>query len=169
MPDSGVHFAIPAKKASRHAARNLYTSTPKDYGGGLAMHLLKRKGLHVAGQPRLIRQWILLRALCARRCGTTLPELAEEVEVGQRTVRRDLEIFRAAGFPLEEIVGQFGRKSWRIAPDKAQPGLSFTFDEAIALYLGRHLLEPLAGTVFWEAAQRAFKNIRASLGNRRVT
>ena len=40
----------------------------------------------------------------------------------------------------------------------------FAFDEAIALYLGRRFLEPLAGTVFWEAAQRAFKKIRTTLG-----
>jgi len=48
--------------------------------------------------------------------------------------------------------------------DKNQPGLTFAYDEAVALYLGRVFLEPLAGTFFWEAAQRAFKKIRASLG-----
>lgn len=42
--------------------------------------------------------------------------------------------------------------------------MTFTLDEAISLYLGRHLLEPLAGTPFWEAAQRAFKKIRSMLG-----
>jgi proteasome accessory factor B len=42
--------------------------------------------------------------------------------------------------------------------------MCFAFDEAISLYLGRRFLEPLAGTVFWEAAQRAFRKIRASLG-----
>ena len=42
--------------------------------------------------------------------------------------------------------------------------MAFTFDEAIALYMGRRLLEPLAGTLFWEASQRAFKKVRASLG-----
>ena len=42
--------------------------------------------------------------------------------------------------------------------------MSFTFDEAISLYLGRRFLEPLAGTVFWDAAQRAFQKVRACLG-----
>ncbi|NQT13486.1 MAG: WYL domain-containing protein, partial [Planctomycetes bacterium] len=32
------------------------------------------------------------------------------------------------------------------------------------LYLARRLMEPLAGTPFWEAAQRAFKKIRGTLG-----
>ncbi len=80
-------------------------------------------------------------------------------------IRRDLEAFQTAGFPLIETVGQFGRKSYRIDPDKNQPGMSFAYDEAIALYLGRRFLEPLAGTVFWEAAQQACRKIRASLGN----
>ena len=116
-------------------------------------------------QSPLVRQWILLRTLCARRYGATVKEMAQEMGVSDKTIRRDLETFQKAGFPLQETVGDYGRKRWRIDPARAQPGLFFTFDEAIALYLGRHLLEPLAGTLFWEAAQRAFKKIRASLGS----
>jgi proteasome accessory factor B len=118
----------------------------------------------MARRSPLIRQWILLRALCGSRQGATVEELAKELEVGQKTVRRDLEAFLAVGFPLEETGERFGRKKWRLDPAKTQPGMSFAFDEAIALFLGRRFLEPLAGTVFWEAAQRAFKKIRASLG-----
>ncbi|NQU21309.1 MAG: WYL domain-containing protein [Candidatus Nealsonbacteria bacterium] len=116
------------------------------------------------GDSPLVRQWILLRMLCARRYGATVAEMIEEMGVSDKTVRRDLETFQKAGFPLEETVGDHGLKRWRIDPAKTQPGLTFTFDEAIALYLGRHLMEPLAGTVFWEASQRAFKKVRASLG-----
>ena len=57
-----------------------------------------------------------------------------------------------------------GRKKWQVQADRNQPGLSFAFDEAIALYLARHLMEPLAGTMFWDAVQRAFRKIRATLG-----
>ncbi len=117
------------------------------------------------GEPsQLVRQWILLRTLGARRFGVTISELAGELDVSERTIRRDLKSLLEAGFPLEEVVEEFGRKKWRIEPAKNQPGLSFTFDEALALYLGRRLLEPLAGTLFWEAAQRAFRKIRATLG-----
>lgn len=112
----------------------------------------------------LVRQWILLRTLCARHHGATIKELSAEMEVGEKTIRRDLEAFQTAGFPLIETVGQFGRKSYRIAPDKNQPDMAFAYDEAIALYLGRRFLEPLAGTIFWESAQRAFKKIRGTLG-----
>ena len=114
-------------------------------------------------QP-LVRQWILLRTLCARHYGATVKELCEEMGVSEKTIRRDLETFRRVGFPLEETVCEFGKKKWRMDPAKNQPGLSFAFDEAISLYLDRHFLEPLAGTVFWQAAQSAFKKIRASLG-----
>ncbi|MGA2033861.1 MAG: WYL domain-containing protein [Thermoguttaceae bacterium] len=118
----------------------------------------------MADQLPLVRQWILLRTLCSRHYGVTIKDMVHELNVGEKTIRRDLDTFRAAGFPLKEVKGEFGRKTWHIVPGKAEPGLNFAYDEAIALYLGRRLLEPLAGTLFWEAAQRAFKKIRATLG-----
>lgn len=84
--------------------------------------------------------------------------------VGEKTIRRDIEAFQTVGFPVAETIGQFGRKSYCIEAERNQPGMSFAFDEAIALYLGRRFLEPLAGTMFWDAAQRAFKKIQATLG-----
>ena len=114
-------------------------------------------------EPPLVRQWVLLRLLSGRRFGATIKEMAQEMGVSDKTIRRDLETFEQAGFPLQEQIGEFGRKTWRL-DGNSQPGLAFTFDEAIALYLGRRFLEPLAGTLFWEAAGRAFKKIRATLG-----
>ncbi len=116
----------------------------------------------VRGSP-LVRQWTLLRVLSDRRDGAAVRELAAEMQVSERTVHRDLETFQAVGFPLEEIVEEFGRKRWRLDPEKTQPGLGFAFDEGVALYLGRRLLDPLAGTLFWDAAQRAFRKVRAML------
>ena len=102
--------------------------------------------------------------LCKRHYGVTVKDMAHELSVGEKTIRRDLDTFKTVGFPLQEAVGEFGRKTWRIEAGSADPGLNFAFDEAIALYLGRRFLDPLAGTIFWEAAQRAFKKIRATLG-----
>ena len=118
----------------------------------------------MAEQLPLVRQWILLRTLCSRRHGATVKELIQLTGVSEKTIRRDLETFQKAGFPLAETVEEFGRKKWHIEADKHAPGLAFAFDEAVALYLGRRFLDPLAGTVFWDAAQRAFQKIRASLG-----
>jgi proteasome accessory factor B len=112
-----------------------------------------------------VRQWILLRLLSARRFGITVKELVEELKAGDKAIRHDLKTFQEAGFPLEEIVQDHGRKAWRLNPDKNQPGLNFAYDEALALYFGRRFLEPLAGTPFWNAAQQAFRKIRAVLGD----
>ena len=83
----------------------------------------------------LIRQWILLRTLGGRHDGIGVRDLAQELRVNEKTVRRDLETFQAAGFPLEETVEAFGRKKWRLDPARTQPGLGFAFDEAIDVCL----------------------------------
>jgi len=124
----------------------------------------KSGSLRMPGQNSLVRQWTLLRILCCRRMGATVKELAQEAGVNEKTIRRDLETFQTAGFPLEETVGPHGRKTYRLSPTAAQPPLGFPLDEAMALYLGQRFLEPLAGTVFWEAANRAFRKIRGILG-----
>jgi predicted DNA-binding transcriptional regulator YafY len=120
----------------------------------------------VSDQSALVRQWLLIKRLGVRHGGLTIGELAGELEVSQKTVRRDLATLNTVGFPVEETVGDYGRKSYRLDPRCARPDLAFTFDEALALYLGRKYLEPLAGTLIWEAAERSFAKIRASLGDR---
>ena len=114
----------------------------------------------------LVRQWILLRTLCARHYGATVKEMSDEMGVSEKTIRRDLETFQTAGFPLVEVVEDFGRKKWHIDPTKHQPGMSFAYDEAIALYLGRRFLEPLAGTVF--AHERSLAGRGRSTERKRV-
>jgi predicted DNA-binding transcriptional regulator YafY len=118
----------------------------------------------VPDEPALRRQWILLKTLSNRHQGLTVREMAADLGVNQKTIRRDLDLFRGLGFPLEDAVGEFGRKTWRIKGGGNQPPLSFSFDEAVALHLGRRLLEPLAGTLFWDAARRASQKVQASLG-----
>ncbi len=114
-------------------------------------------------EPALARQWKFLRLLAHRKQGVALKELAAEAGVTERTVRRDLDMFRSIGFPLVESTGEFGRKAWRLESD-GLTGLFFTLDEAMAFYLGRRFLDPLAGTVPGDAAQRGFAKIRDCLG-----
>lgn len=134
------------------------------YARALARSYLRQREPTMSEETPLVRWWMLLRLLCARRYGASVKDMAHEMEVSEKTIRRDLEAFQQAGFPLLETVEEHGRKKWRVEPDRSQSGLSFALDEAIALYLARHLIESLAGTMFWEAAQRAFKKIRATLG-----
>lgn len=135
-----------------------------DYARLLALFYCRGRGSSMDVSSPLIRQWILLRILSARHYGATVKELAEELTVSEKTIRRDLEVFQTAGFPLEETIEDFGRKKWKLQTGANPPGISLLWDEAAALYLGQRFLEPLAGTPFWEAAQRAFKKIRATLG-----
>ena len=109
------------------------------------------------------RHWILLRTLGARRHGLTVREMAQEMGVAEKTIRRDLVLFKRLAFPLEEADGERGRKTWRLGAGGSAPPLQFTFDEAVALYLARPFLAPLAGTELWQAAQSALRKIRATL------
>ena len=52
----------------------------------------------------LVRQCLVLNTLAARPGGATVRKLAEEHGVGRKSIRRDLEVFRSGGFPLEETV-----------------------------------------------------------------
>ncbi len=112
----------------------------------------------------LLRQWTVLRLLSARRQGISLKELASEAGVSEKTILRDLNLLRRLAFPITVSVGERGRKSWSLAANNGLPHLSFTIEEAAALYLGRQYLEGLAGTLFWSGAQSAFTKIKSALG-----
>ena len=124
------------------------------YARALARWDLRRQEQAMSEETPLVRQWILVRMLSALHHGASVKELAQEMGVSEKTIRRDLECFQQAGFPLAETVEEHGRKKWHVNPDRSQPGLSFALDEAIAsVYLARRLMEPLAGTLFWDAVQ----------------
>ena len=43
------------------------------------------------------RQWILFRALAGRRHGMSVGEMAHELEVAEKTIRRDLQLSSSSG------------------------------------------------------------------------
>jgi predicted DNA-binding transcriptional regulator YafY len=116
-------------------------------------------------ETSLRRQWGLLNALSARRLGITINEMAREMGVTPKTIRRDLDLFRSVGFPLEESVGDFGRKSWKLANSGQHVPLGFSYDEALALHFGGVYLTPLAGSPFWSASRNALRKIRCALSS----
>ncbi len=122
----------------------------------------------MADTTQLARQWNLLHMLSARRQGATIYELAADLNVSDKTVRRDLQFLAKIGFPLRESVGEYGRKSWKLDESTNVPPLRFNLTEVLSLYLARRSLEPLAGTNVWMGAQSAFKKIRATLGEAAV-
>ena len=71
----------------------------------------------MAEQLPLIRQWILLRTLCSRRHRPTGKELVQ-LCVSDKTIRRDLETFKKAGFRRAVTVEEFNRKKRHIKADE---------------------------------------------------
>ena len=111
----------------------------------------------------LIRQWTVLRQLAATRT-STIPKLAEDLQVTTRTVRRDLAALQTAGFPIYDDVVN-GTKFWRMDPKAmgamARSGL--TFSELCALYFSRALLECFAGTPMLRDLQSALDKVEGVL------
>lgn len=103
------------------------------------------------------------------RYGASVDELAEECRVTRRTVFRDLQAIRDAGYPLVSERESDGRVLYRfITGFKKIPPITFSLQELMTLYLGRGQLAFLAGTPFQEDLDAIFGKIRSSLPPRSV-
>ncbi len=67
--------------------------TPIGYARLVGRCYIRRLEPVMAEESPLVRQWILLRTLCARRHGATVKEMAQEMGVSDKTIRRDLDTF----------------------------------------------------------------------------
>ena len=112
----------------------------------------------------VIRQWKVLHALESSRHGTTIPALADELDVTTRTIRRDLAALQEAGFPLFDERDEDGRVRWRL-DGQILKGLEtgFTLPELCALYLSRNLLEAVGATPFQRDLALAFRRLEKML------
>lgn len=61
---------------------------------------------------QLVRVLRLLALIGARRC--SLDDLARELDVSTRTIRRDLEAIEAAYLPVTAVRGSDGVRRWRL-------------------------------------------------------
>lgn len=115
----------------------------------------------------VIRQWKVLHAIEASRHGVTIDALARDLAVTTRTIRRDLAALQEAGFALYDERPDEGRVRWHL-DGQVLHGLetSFTLAELCALYLGRNLLEAVAGTPFQRDLALAFSRIEKLLSPR---
>ncbi len=113
----------------------------------------------------VIRQWKVLRGIEAGRFAS-VPELAREHKVTERTIRRDLEALQEAGFPIyDELVER--RRVWRLLePSRQRVMQGFTLAELAALYFGRNLMGFLGGSPLGEDLESAFEKIRQALPER---
>jgi predicted DNA-binding transcriptional regulator YafY len=115
----------------------------------------------------VIRQWTILREIETRRTGVTIHELARDVGVSTRTIRRDLQALQEAGFAVYDEGGENETKRWRLdgAPFRAvQEGL--TVADVAALYLSRSVVEGLSGWPLADELASAFAKIERALNPR---
>jgi proteasome accessory factor B len=121
----------------------------------------------VPRNQEVIRQWKLLHALESSRHGATIDGLAADLDVTTRTIRRDLAALQEAGFALYDERDESGRVRWRL-DGQVLHGLEsgFTLSELCALYLGRNLLEAVAGTPFQRDLTNAFARLEKMLSPR---
>jgi predicted DNA-binding transcriptional regulator YafY len=105
--------------------------------------------------------------------GLTVSDLAERLqergfEVGKRTIYRDLDALRAAGFPLEER-GKSDEQGtrWTLERNaKVNHYLVLSSRELMGLYLARSVLSPLKDTPFYQDLVSTFQKIEEKLGNK---
>lgn len=94
----------------------------------------------------------MLSLLQARR-GWAGAELADRLEVSQRTIRRDIERLRRLGYPVESLAGRAG--GYRLRAGSAMPPLLLDDEEAIAIAVGLRTAAHSSVTGIEETAVRA--------------
>ena len=103
------------------------------------------------------------------RHGATVDELAEECCVTRRTVYRDLDAIRDAGYPLISEPEDDGRTLYSfITGYKKLPPITFSLEELMTLSLCRGQLGFLRGTPFQDDLDDIFGRIHSSLPPRSV-
>jgi len=88
--------------------------------------------------------------------GLTIKDMMHEFGVSEKTVRRDLEPFRTR-VPLQETVANFGRRDLAHGRQQGWAGPDIASTRPSLFTWAVVFWNPLAGTMFWEAAQRALR------------
>ncbi len=133
-----------------------------------------RRGLIMKGRnAQVARIYKILTILEGAPHGLTVADLVKHLDdrgfdVGKRTVYRDLDALRAAGFPLEER-GKSDDQGTRWTLERAMRVnhyLVLNARELLSLYLARSVLMPLKETPFYEDLLSTFHKIEEKLGNK---
>ena len=113
---------------------------------------------------RADRLFQIVQHLRGRRL-TTAAQLAQWLEVSERTVYRDISDLGRSGVPIEGEAG-FG---YRILRGFEVPPLMFTFDEVEALVTGLRMVESWGGPTLAKASHSAMEKIAMALPSSRIT
>jgi len=128
-----------------------------------AVNSLRIQGV-MPRNAEVIRQWRIIQKIENSRYGQTVPGLAKELAVSQRTVWRDLGALQEAGFPLFDQKTDGGTR-WRLhaKPFQELAEVGFTLTQLCALYFSRNLLTCFAATPFQEDLEEAFVKFERAL------
>jgi predicted DNA-binding transcriptional regulator YafY len=108
---------------------------------------------------RSIRLLALLQTLRGRRHPVTAAMLAQELNVSERTIYRDLSELAAQGAPIQGEAGV----GYVLRPGLFLPPLKLTEDEADAVLLGLRYVDQRGDDVLMKAAAKAHAKITAVL------
>ncbi len=112
---------------------------------------------------QLARQWKIIQEIVSSPRGKTAAELSDELDIGLRTVYRDLEALQAAGFPIYDDKVD-GRNTWTVVDTyKHQIPIPFSLPELMALYFSRDMVKALHNTVFHDSLESLFEKIKTTL------
>ncbi len=129
---------------------------------------VKKRGKPAKKYSQAARLHDVIRILEARY-GATVDELADECGVTRRTIYRDLDAIRDAGYPLISEPEQGGQMVYRfITGFKKIPPVTFSLEELMTLSLCRGQLDFLQGTPFEDDLVAIFNRIHSSLPPRSV-
>jgi proteasome accessory factor B len=122
---------------------------------------------------QVARIYKILTLLEAAPHGLSVTDLADRLhergfEVGKRTIYRDLDALRAAGFPLEERGKSEDQGTrWTLErTTRVSHYLVLNARELMALYLARGALTPLKDTPFYADLKATFDKIEDKLGDK---
>jgi len=134
----------------------------------MAKNSMRKPGKPAKKYSQAARLHDVIRILEARY-GATVDELAEECGVTRRTVYRDLDAIRDAGYPLISEPESDGRVLYSFMTGfKKLPPITFSLEELMTLYLCRGQLGFLQGTPFQDDLDAIFGRIHSSLPPRSV-
>ena len=122
---------------------------------------------------QLVRVYRIIELLEANPHGLSVTDLRARLEernfeVEQRTVYRDIELLKTAGFPLEQKgLNDDNGSRWTLERNaRINNYLVFNARELFALYLAQSMLTPLHDTPFCQDLLGAFKKIEDKLGDK---
>ena len=111
---------------------------------------------------QIVRQLDILRTMQARHYGVSVRELADEYNVDRRTIQRDLEDLREAGFILHETRRDDQRIYYQLQKDAKLP-LNFPIMEIAAMIFAERAGMGLVGTPFGEHLRSAIRRLTQAM------